>query len=79
MLVNPEGERVCNETLYGAKIGDRIARQTKSRSHLIVDRRILDDAKRQLPEQTLWFQWMQMKYLFRRCALGCTGSRPGRV
>lgn len=64
VLVNPEGERVCNETLYGAKIGDHIARQTGATAHLIVDRRILDEAKRQLPEQTLWFQWMQMKYLF---------------
>jgi 3-oxo-5alpha-steroid 4-dehydrogenase len=65
VLVNPEGERVCNETLYGAKIGDHIAEQTGSRSYLIVDRRVLDEAKRQLPDQTLWFQWLQMKYLFR--------------
>lgn len=64
VLVNPEGERVCNETLYGARIGDHIAQQTKSRSYLIVDQRILDDAKRQLRSQTLWFQWTQMKYLF---------------
>ena len=64
VLVNPEGRRVCNETLYGAKIGDHIAEQTKSRSHLIIDERILDEAKRQLPKQTLWFQWLQMKYLF---------------
>lgn len=64
VLVNPEGERVCNEALYGAKIGDHIARQTKSRSHLVIDRKILEDAKKQLGEQTLWFQWLQMKYLF---------------
>ncbi|HYQ66980.1 FAD-binding protein [Actinophytocola sp.] len=64
VLVNQEGERVCDETLYGARIGDHIARQTGSRAYLVVDRRVLDEAKRQLPSQTLWFQWTQMKYLF---------------
>ncbi|OXM60447.1 FAD-binding protein [Amycolatopsis vastitatis] len=81
VLVNTEGERVCNETLYGAKIGDHIARQPAAGAYLIVDRRILDDAKRQLPGQTLWFQWMQMKYLFLvgHAAAGTLEELAGRI
>ncbi|NKQ56222.1 FAD-binding protein [Amycolatopsis sp. K13G38] len=64
VLVNREGERICNEVLYGAKIGDHIARQRHARAYLIVDQRIMDEAKRQLRTQTLWFQRLQMSYLF---------------
>lgn len=64
VLVNREGERVCNETLYGAKIGDHIAAQTAAKAYLIVDQRILTEGRRQLRTQTLWFQRLQMTYLF---------------
>lgn len=64
VLVNREGERMCNETLYGAKIGDHIAAQTAAKAYLIVDQRILAEGKRQLRTQTLWFQRLQMTYLF---------------
>ena len=64
VLVNKEGERICNETLYGAKIGEHIAEQTDVSAYLIIDSRMLADAKRQVPEQTLWFQRLQTTYLF---------------
>lgn len=64
VLVNTEGERVCDETLYGAKIGDHIAAQTAGRAYLIVDQRILTEGRNQLRTQTLWFQRLQMTYLF---------------
>lgn len=64
VLVNKEGERICNELLYGAKIGEYIADQTDVSAYLIVDARMLADAKRQVPEQTLWFQRLQTTYLF---------------
>ncbi|CAM2927813.1 FAD-binding protein [Prescottella defluvii] len=64
ILVNKEGERICNELYYGAKIGEHIAEQTDVAAYLVVDSRVLADAKRQVPEQTLWFQRLQTTYLF---------------
>lgn len=64
VLVNKEGERICNELLYGAKVGEFIAGQTDVSAYLVVDARMLADAKRQVPEQTLWFQRLQTTYLF---------------
>ncbi|QBJ97302.1 FAD-binding protein [Rhodococcus sp. ABRD24] len=64
VLVNREGQRICNELLYGAKIGEHIAEQTDVSAYLVVDSRILADAKRQVPEQTLWFQRLQTTYLY---------------
>ncbi len=64
VLVNKEGERICNELFYGAKIGEHIAEQTDVAAYLVVDSRVLADAKRQVPEQTLWFQRLQTTYLY---------------
>ncbi|WP_305093989.1 FAD-binding protein [Prescottella sp. R16] len=64
VLVNKQGARICNETLYGAKIGEHIADQTDVAAYLVIDSRMLADAKRQVPEQTLWFQRLQTTYLF---------------
>ncbi|MGF7122255.1 FAD-binding protein [Rhodococcus sp. BE178] len=71
ILVNKEGERICNELYYGAKIGEHIAEQTDVAAYLVVDSRVLADAKRQVPEQTLWFQRLQTTYLF------STGHKKG--
>lgn len=64
VLVNTAGERICNELYYGARIGDHIARQEGAKAYLVVDSRVLEEAKRQLPSQTLWFQRLQATYLF---------------
>ncbi|HKS45753.1 MAG TPA: FAD-binding protein [Amycolatopsis sp.] len=64
VLVNREGDRVCNELYYGARVGDHIIRQPDAKAYLIVDQRILDEAKSQLSSQTLWFQRWQATYLF---------------
>ncbi|HWC78698.1 MAG TPA: FAD-binding protein [Pseudonocardiaceae bacterium] len=64
VLVNRAGERICNELCYGARIGDHIAAQPDAKAYLVIDQRVLSEAKRQLPEQTLWFQRLQATYLF---------------
>ncbi|GLY66559.1 FAD-binding protein [Amycolatopsis taiwanensis] len=64
VLVNRDGERLCNELYYGARIGDHIAEQRDAKAYLIIDQRILDAAKSQLAGQTLWFQRWQANYLF---------------
>ncbi len=39
-------------------------RADRCRAYLVVDSRVLADAKRQVPEQTLWFQRLQTTYLY---------------
>ncbi|GAA1218671.1 FAD-binding protein [Prauserella alba] len=65
VLVNNRGERICNEAYYGARIGDRVARQPGSEAYLIIDARIREEALRQAPSQTLWFQRLQAEYVLR--------------
>lgn len=64
LLVDRDGTRICNETLYGATIGDKLVTEHDGHAYLIADSRILAEAKRQLKEQTLWFQRLQMTLLF---------------
>jgi 3-oxo-5alpha-steroid 4-dehydrogenase len=64
VLVDRDGNRIGNESLYGATVGDRIVNHHDGHAYLVVDRRILRAAKRQLPKQTLWFQRLQAAYLF---------------
>jgi 3-oxo-5alpha-steroid 4-dehydrogenase len=64
VLVNDGGGRLCNELYYGARIGEHIARQDGARAYLIIDQRVLDTARSQVPGQTLWFQRWQAAYLF---------------
>ncbi|MFC7343380.1 FAD-binding protein [Saccharopolyspora griseoalba] len=65
VLVDRAGERFVNELAYGAKVGERMVEQHDGRAHLIADQRIVDEARRQLPRQCLWFQRLQMEYLLR--------------
>jgi 3-oxo-5alpha-steroid 4-dehydrogenase len=64
VLLGPSGERVCNEALYGAAVAEAVIHEHDGRAHLLVDRRILDEAKRQAPKQTLWFQRLQTLTMF---------------
>lgn len=61
MLVGLSGERVCNEALYGASVGEAVIHEHASRAYLLVDQTILEEAKRQIPRQTLWFQRLQAR------------------
>ncbi|TDD85946.1 FAD-binding protein [Saccharopolyspora karakumensis] len=65
VLVDRAGERFVNELMYGAKVGDRMVNEHDGHAYLVLDQRILDEAKKQLPSQTLWFQRLQMEVLFR--------------
>lgn len=64
VLLGPSGERVCNEALYGAAVAEAVIHEHDGRAHLLVDRRILDEAKQQAPKQTLWFQRLQTLTMF---------------
>jgi 3-oxo-5alpha-steroid 4-dehydrogenase len=62
ILVGPDGRRICDESRYGAAIGDAIVRGG-GRAWLLVDRATLTAARRQVRGTTLWFQRLQAWYL----------------
>ena len=62
MLVDREGKRICDESRYGAAIGDEIVRRG-GMAWLLVDRATLAQARRQVRGSTLWFQRLQAWYL----------------
>jgi 3-oxo-5alpha-steroid 4-dehydrogenase len=62
VLVDRGGDRVCDESRYGAALGDAIVRRG-GQAWLLTDRATLAEARRQLRGSTLWFQRLQAWYL----------------
>jgi 3-oxo-5alpha-steroid 4-dehydrogenase len=63
VLVDRAGSRVCDESRYGAAIGEAIVTRHQGQAWLLVDRATVAQARRQLRATTLWFQWLQGRYL----------------
>ena len=61
VLLGPDGSRVCNEALYGAAVAEHVIHEHGGQAYLLVDQKILDEARGQIPSQTLWFQRLQLK------------------
>lgn len=61
VLLGPDGSRVCNEALYGAAVAEHVIHDHGGQAHLLVDQTVLDEARRQIPGQTLWFQRLQLR------------------
>lgn len=66
LLVGSDGRRICNEMLYGEKIGDQIQRLQDGQGYLIIDYGVWQRALSQLkPGASQWFQIMAgLLYLF---------------
>jgi 3-oxo-5alpha-steroid 4-dehydrogenase len=62
ILVGPDGKRICDESRYGAAIGDAVA-AAGGKAWLLVDAATVALAKRQLRGPVLWFQRLQGFYL----------------
>jgi 3-oxo-5alpha-steroid 4-dehydrogenase len=62
VLVDRDGKRICDESRYGAAIGDEIVRRGGI-AWLLVDQDTLTAARRQVRGTTLWFQRLQAWYL----------------
>jgi 3-oxo-5alpha-steroid 4-dehydrogenase len=62
VLVDRAGQRVCDESRYGAALGDAIIRHG-GRAWLLVDHATRAEARRQVRGSTLWFQRLQARYL----------------
>ncbi len=63
VLVGQDGRRVCDESLYGAAIGEAIVTGHQGRAWLLVDAEVVREARGQVRTQTLWFQRLQARYL----------------
>ena len=62
MLVDRAGQRVCDESRYGAAVGEAVMSRG-GQAWLLVDRATVREARRQLRRSTLWFQRLQAWYL----------------
>jgi 3-oxo-5alpha-steroid 4-dehydrogenase len=65
VLVDSAGRRICDESRYGAAIGDAVLHSDQAKAWLLVDRGILAEARSQIRSQTLWFQRVQAWFLLR--------------
>jgi 3-oxo-5alpha-steroid 4-dehydrogenase len=66
LLVDEAGQRVCDESRYGAAVGKALIDGHSGRGWLLADAALLRDVRRQLREQTVWFQRLQAWYLLGR-------------
>ncbi len=72
ILVNQQGERVIDETRYGAAVGGALVRNHGGKGWVLADATLMAQARRQLLTQTLWFQQAQAAVLL------LTGTVRGR-
>lgn len=63
VLVDSSGQRVCDESLYGAAIGEAMVRRHDRRAWLLLDKMAVSRAWRQLARGCQWFQLLQAVYL----------------
>ena len=63
LLVDRAGQRLCDESRYGAAIGDAVMTKGKGQAWLLADRATVALARRQLRGPALWFQRFQGWYL----------------
>lgn len=78
VLVDSAGRRVCDESRYGAALGHALVTGHGARGWLLVDRELIRAARRQLGEQTLWFQRLQTWYLLATRKSGSTVDELAR-
>ncbi|TCO46739.1 3-oxo-5alpha-steroid 4-dehydrogenase [Actinocrispum wychmicini] len=69
LLVDSRGQRVGDESRYGAALGHDLVKYHGSRGWLLVDKGLVAEARAQLSDQTVWFQRLQAMYLLRREAV----------
>jgi len=62
VLIGRDGKRICDESRYGAAIGDAIV-AAGGQAWLFLDHATLTKARRQVRGSTLWFQRLQAWYL----------------
>lgn len=65
IAVDANGQRMIDESRYGAALGAAIATSPGNRAWLVLDANVLADARKQLGPQSVWFQRMQAERLLK--------------
>ncbi|KXO94189.1 23S rRNA methyltransferase [Tsukamurella pulmonis] len=65
LAVGSDGRRMIDESRYGAALGDALATRPDHRGWLLVDAPLLAEARKQIPQQSTWFQRLQTERLLR--------------
>ncbi|WP_155770935.1 FAD-binding protein, partial [Mycobacterium colombiense] len=65
LVVNSHGQRIIDETRYGAAIGHAMIQDHDGRGWILVDQALLKQARNELPQQAIWFQRLQMEAMLR--------------
>ncbi|WP_067699622.1 FAD-binding protein [Nocardia jejuensis] len=65
LAVGDDGQRMVDESRYGAALGGAIAARPGNRAWLLLDADLLTEARGQIGPQSVWFQRMQTERLLR--------------
>lgn len=79
LLVDRAGERMVDESRYGAALGHAIVEKGNGRGWLLADADLVRDAKAQLPKQAMWFQRVQNAGLMRTARRGNSIEEAARA
>jgi 3-oxo-5alpha-steroid 4-dehydrogenase len=66
VLVDAAGQRICDESRYGAAIGEAMVLRHDRKGWLLLDAPLIAESRRHLRRSTLWFQLLQAVYLLTR-------------
>ncbi|HKN54397.1 MAG TPA: FAD-binding protein [Amycolatopsis sp.] len=66
IIVDSAGQRVIDESRYGAAVGERLIQAHGAKGWLLVDEPIVAEARREGRRQGQWFQRLQLRYLLGR-------------
>ncbi|WP_373233982.1 FAD-binding protein [Mycobacterium marinum] len=59
VMVDQQGQRVIDESRYGAAVGKALVQGHNARAWLVADADLMNEARRQMLKQPLWFQRAQ--------------------
>ncbi|GHF64454.1 23S rRNA methyltransferase [Amycolatopsis bartoniae] len=66
LIVDAAGQRVIDESRYGAAVGEALITRHDAKGWLLVDDEIVKAAERTTRQEAQWFQWLQMLHMLRR-------------
>ncbi|NLU82178.1 FAD-binding protein [Rhodococcus sp. HNM0569] len=72
LIVDRAGNRIVDESRYGAAVGDALVRKAGRHGWLLVDAPLDAESRALLPKQSLWFQRIQATGLLRTAVRGDT-------
>ncbi|KAA0021989.1 FAD-binding protein [Antrihabitans cavernicola] len=65
ILVDSTGSRLVDESRYGAAIGDAMIKNSNGEGWLLADAELIAEAKKQIGDQSIWFQRVQNQGMVR--------------